>query len=283
MIVKTFLVNAFSDGLFSGGQAGVVILRHLGQEVYLQALAEELGWPVTSYVLPHDDHFMVRYFTPGGEIDRADYAALATGHILYGIGLAPASQPLTLLGRGGRSLVSRDLLTPARLALNLGRAGMTRPPAEPDLKLAETLGLPPAEVLSVAQTSRLTMICCRNLADLDLIKAAPVTRLVLSAAMDIPGGHGYAARCFTPAGELKRFPLELDMHARLAPFWAARLGASRLEIHHLAARPGLLWAEAPPGGSEGEVLVSGYLKTIVKGEPVLEELTHDSSPELSGF
>ena len=101
MIVKMFLINAFTDGFFSGGRAVVAILRHLAREELLAALAVELNVPVTAYVLPYPDGFGVRYFSPTGELDSGGYATLAAAKVVYLTGLAPPDRPLTLEGRGG--------------------------------------------------------------------------------------------------------------------------------------------------------------------------------------
>ncbi|MDR1044233.1 MAG: PhzF family phenazine biosynthesis protein [Candidatus Adiutrix sp.] len=290
MIVKIFLINAFTDGLFSGGKAGVVILRHLGQEVFLQALAQEMALPVTAYVLPHHDAFMVRYFTPQREIESADYGALATAQALFGAGLAPDTRPVELLGRGGRRQVFRvGPRADGRLGLSLPQPKADRFSPAGESRLSATLGLAPEEVLAAFSLgSEQVLVCCRSLAGLKkvgsglaaLAALAPASRLTLSAALDIGGRPGYTVRGFDSTGELEEAPLNFEQHAILAPFWSARLAAPKMEVHHQAARPCLLWAEISP---PGPVLVSGHLNTIFKADPTLSELTDDQPPELMNF
>lgn len=289
MVVKIFLINALVDGLFSGGRAGVVILRQLGQEVFLQALAAELGLPVTAYVLPHHEAFMVRYFTPEREVETADYAALATAQALFGAGMAPVTRPVTLLGRGGRHQVSRDPQDPARLALTLDppAPGAGEAAAE---QLAAALGLGRedlAGVLPLGQSE--TAFCCREAEAMHraasaaraAILACPGAGLTLSAPLEPGTGQaGYAVCAWDAKGEQRQVPVNLSVHARLAPFWAERLGERQLAVHHLAERTCLMRADLVEGS---RTRLSGLMSTLIKADPVLSELTGEVPPDLATF
>ncbi len=274
MIVKIFLVNVGSDETpFSGARVGVALLRHLGQETRLRALAAELGWPVTAYVLPHDGAFLVRYFTPEGEIETADPGALAAAHVLFGLGLTPPDQPVTLLGRGGRRRLAKAPLAFDRLELPLEPSGPVTPPALTEARMAAALGLSPEEVLAgfAAEPGHL-LIICRTPAALRRAEGGPgalaalasPTRLTLSAPLEAPEPTGYAVRCFSPAGELPELPERLDFHVGLAPFWAGRLAASRLAIRHQGGRAAHLRAEMADGG---RVTLSGRLRFVFRADP----------------
>lgn len=292
MIVKIFLVNALVDGLFSGGKAGVVILRHLGQEVFLQALATEMGLPVTAYVLPYNEAFMVRYFTPWREVEQADYAALAAAQALFGAGLAPVTRPLTLLGRGGRRQIVYDALDRGRLTLSLDPPASASPAAQAGNQTAAALGLEPDEIVGLLAIGESELIiCCREADRLHqtaaagraLVPPGPFSGLTLSAplaAVSGGGEAGYALRSFNRRGEQVEAPVNLSPHAVLAPFWAGRLGRQRLTVHHLAERTCLFRAET---AESGEVKVSGLMNTIFRADPVLDELTGELPLDLSSF
>lgn len=289
MVVKVFLVDALADGLFSGAKAGVVILRHLGQEVFLQALATELGLPVTVYVLPHQEAFMVRYFTPRLEVERADYAALASGQALFGAGLAPVTRPATLLGRGGRQEITRDPQDPDRLALTLqpldpGAPGA--PGAASAELLAAALGLSREDLAGSLAFGRSELaLCCR---EIDLLHRAasalraaglprPCSGLTLSAPLENgPGQAGYVVCSWNAEGEQHEAPVNLGVHAFLAPFWGQRLGGRQLTVHHLASRPCLMRADLLEGS---QTVISGLMSTILKADPILPELTQGAALE----
>lgn len=292
MIVKIFLVNALVDGLFSGGKAGVVILRHLGQEVFLQALATEMGLPVTAYVLPYNEAFMVRYFTPQREVENADYAALAAAQALFGAGMAPVTRPLTLLGHGGRRQIVCDPLDQGRLALELDRPASVQAAAQTGDQAVAALGLDAGEIAGLMAVGESELIiCCRETGPLHqaasagrgLIPPEPFSGLTLSAPLEAASGDGeagYALCSFNQLGEQVEVPVDLSPHAILAPFWAERLNQRRLTVHHLADRTCLFRAET---AEDGTVTVSGLMNTILRADPVLDELTGELPSDLASF
>jgi len=290
MIVKMYLIDAFADGLFSGGKAGVAVLRHLGQEIYLAGLAQEMNLPVLAYVLPHNDQFMVRYFTPEKELNSADYAALAVGHALYGAGLAPPAKALVLHERGGRRLIfPAGERKGGHLGLALPKVIWKKLEKELLARILPHLSLEPEEVDGAFLTSSdQLVICCRrqealnkNVSPAGALSVLPqAAGLTVSGPLELPGLAAYALRSFVRSGELAELPLDLDLHGLLAPYWADKEGGRRLEVHHLAARPSLFWAECRP---DGEVRLSGRLNTVFKAEPSLSELTGDTGAQFMSF
>lgn len=284
MIVKLFLANVFADGLFSGGKAGVAILRHLGQEVFLQALAAELALPVTAYVLPHQDRFVVRYFTPEREVDSADYAALAVARALLHVGLTPPDKPVRLQGRGG--MVS---IVPGRdsLALALKRCAPARLQDGLERSLPGILGLTPSDILDIqAADADNVLVFCREGETLRRISAPvaaaavpePCQRLVCSAPLEAVGVKGYALRNFTASGEEDGPPLSLTPQAVLAPFWAGRLGGGPLEVHPSTFRNALMRVEMY---GESVVRISGQVNIIFRADPVMDELTGNAFTDMT--
>ena len=261
----------------------MAILRHLGQEVFLQALAAELALPVTAYVLPHQDRFVVRYFTPEKEVESADYAAMAVACALLSVGLTPANKPVRLQGLGG--MIS---ILPGRdsLALALKRPVPVKFTSGQEAGLPDSLGLAAADILGCQVIDPNNMlICCRSQEALQRVTASEAAvaasglpkRLVFSAPLDAAGIKGYAVRDFTAAGEEEGPPLNLSPHALLAPFWAERLGGGPLEVHRLSCRNALMRVEMH---GESVVHISGKANIIFKADPVMDELTGNLPPDL---
>ncbi len=289
MIVKMYLIDSFADGLFSGGKAGVAILRHLGQEIYLAGLAQELNLPVLAFVLPHQDQFVVRYFSPERELDSADYAALAVGHVLYSAGLAPRHRPVILHQRSGRRLVFPPENGGRRLGLALAKT--TWQPLNQDLltRLLPLLSLEAHEIEGafVTETDQVA-VCCRGQNTLKksfppagVLSVFPrAAGLTVSGSLELPGQGAYTLRSYKRSGELPELPIDMSVHSLLAPFWAEKQRAKRLEVHHLAVRPSLFQAECRP---DGEVRLWGQMNTVFKAEPTISELKGDTGPELMSF
>lgn len=277
MIVKLLLVDACTDGLFSGGTAAVAFLRHLGQEVFLQGLADELGFPVTAYVIAHQDEFITRSFAPQkGETDGHSFAALAVAHAIYEAGLAPVDKPIVLHGRGGALELFK---TPAgAVGLHLNPAQGSPAPPEAAERLSK-LGLAPADLLKAEYLGpdRL-LVYCRTMAGLEAVdfqrlrEAFPQTRLTFSAPLDSSGADTYVVRAFSADSKPENVPMNLSVQAALGPFWAGYFKKPRLEIHYISPRTPRLWIET---GAGGQLSLSAQVNTVFRADPVLKELSGD--------
>jgi predicted PhzF superfamily epimerase YddE/YHI9 len=273
MIVKIFLINACVDGLFSGGQALVVILRRRSPDHLLQALAWELKAPVTAYVLPYAEGFAVRYFSASGELKSGGYAALAAAKALYFTGLAPPDQPLSLEGLSGPVRVQPSAGLEGGVSLVVPPIPVA--PTPPDWAKDLPTDLNQAKVLNLQDVGTHRLICLAEQPEQTMARAVasklgfPPNRVVFTW----PHKAGYALRYFGAAGEEAQLPLDLDFHAALAPFWGKRLGLNRLDIHHLAHRQALLRAELTAEAVE----LSGQMQIVYKAAPAMGELTGEPS------
>jgi PhzF family phenazine biosynthesis protein len=89
-ILEFFIVDAFTDHIFGGNQAGVVILREeqpFPDDVLMQKIAAELKHSETAFVKRVDsDVFELRYFTPEGEVALCGHATVSAFTVLRGLG-----------------------------------------------------------------------------------------------------------------------------------------------------------------------------------------------------
>ena len=84
--MEFFVVDAFTDQLFGGNQAGVVILRAgepFPEERLMQRIAAELKHSETAFVRPLGQHrFALRYFTPVDEVPLCGHATISAFTVL---------------------------------------------------------------------------------------------------------------------------------------------------------------------------------------------------------
>jgi len=274
MIVKMFLINTFIEGLFSGGQALVAILRRRVQARLLQSLAWELKVPVTAYLLPYQEGFAARYFAKNTELNWGGYAALAAAKALYLTGLAPPDQPLQLEGLSGSVQVRPSTVLEGGLGLVLPSIpAAALPPPNRSQELPD--GLEQDDILDFLAVGPHHLICLA--APPKGTPHVPASNSATSESRYIvswpQGEAGYELRCFKVGGEEAAMPLDLNFHATLAPFWGERLGRNRLDIVHLAFRPAQLRAVL----TDSEVELSGKLQIVYKAVPVLDGLAEDES------
>jgi len=90
--IKVFQVDAFTQDLFTGNPAGVVLGAEVLSDDEMLAIARELNNGDTAFVLPPegDDHDVrVRFFTPRTESSFVGHATIATQYVLSAVAGSP--------------------------------------------------------------------------------------------------------------------------------------------------------------------------------------------------
>jgi PhzF family phenazine biosynthesis protein len=81
-MVRYYIVDAFSDILFKGNQAGVCILDAWLDDGIMQNIAMKNNLAETAFVVKKETDYELRWFTPTVEIDLCGHATLASAFIL---------------------------------------------------------------------------------------------------------------------------------------------------------------------------------------------------------
>src|SRR3989339_893163 len=84
--IKLYQVDAFTGKLFSGNPAGVCLLQEWLSDDLMQSIGMENNLAETAFIVPKDQHFEIRWFTPTVEVDLCGHATLASAYILFGKG-----------------------------------------------------------------------------------------------------------------------------------------------------------------------------------------------------
>lgn len=89
--MRYFIVDAFTDQVFGGNPAGVVLLdgdTFPADELMLK-IAAELRYSETAFIRRHSEReFTLRYFTPTAEVELCGHATIASFFLLHHKGLA---------------------------------------------------------------------------------------------------------------------------------------------------------------------------------------------------
>ena len=80
--MKYYLVEAFTDALFSGNPAGVCVLESWPSDEMMQRIAGENNLPETAFLCKEENGWRIRWFTPAFEMDLCGHATLASGYVL---------------------------------------------------------------------------------------------------------------------------------------------------------------------------------------------------------
>jgi PhzF family phenazine biosynthesis protein len=258
MTLKLFQVDAFTSQTFGGNPAAVVPLERWPDDALLQAIAAENNLSETAYFVPGADGLRIRWFTPTCEVDLCGHATLATAFVIF-TELENTRSEVRFNSRSGTLTVVRDgrLLVLDFPAINLV-------PAEAPRALLDALAAEPAEVLI---TEKNTDYFVRFDSEQVVRGLQPDQRLLESlhphaVCVTAPGKEvDFVSRYFAPGYGIPEDPVTGLIHCSLTPYWAKRLGKTRLKAHQASKRGGELLVD----DRHGRVGIAGQAVKYLEG------------------
>ena len=274
--LRYVLVDVFTDRALAGNQLAVFTDASELDTATMQALALEIGFSETAFVLPAEagGTARVRIFTPAAELPFAGHPTLGTAWVLA----APLQRAVVELETGS-GIVPVEVERDESGALLFGRMVQPVPTVErlsdPDRLLA-AIGVP-ASVLPVERYDNgplftyLVLESREDVAALDPDLAA-LRELEVNVSCTAGAGMHWKTRMFAPALGVPEDPAtgaaagplacHLCRHG-LVP-WGAQIEISQ---GHEIGRPSTLYARAEggPGGIE-RVEVGGRAVVVARGE-----------------
>lgn len=123
---KAFVVDAFSEELFGGNQAGVVLLSEnedFPEDGFMRKIAGELKHSETAFVKKVSrDAFHIRYFTPVEEVELCGHATIGAFWVLYEEGI---------IGKGSYGLITGKRTPADCLTVQVSGSGIWMDMASP--------------------------------------------------------------------------------------------------------------------------------------------------------
>jgi PhzF family phenazine biosynthesis protein len=83
MAIRIVQVDAFTNRPFAGNPAAVCVLREAPAEQWMRDVAREMNLSETAFLVPRDDGYSLRWFTPAVEVDLCGHATVASAHVLW--------------------------------------------------------------------------------------------------------------------------------------------------------------------------------------------------------
>jgi predicted PhzF superfamily epimerase YddE/YHI9 len=236
--IPLYQVDAFADRPFTGNPAAVCPLVSWLPPKTMQAIAAENNLSETAFLVAEGAAWRLRWFTPTVEVDLCGHATLAAAYVIFTV-LAPERQRVVF-----RTETAGDLAVTRQgelLALDFPAWPPEPCPAPPGLGPA--LGREPAAVLA-ARDYLAVYDTADEVASLtpDFLALAKLGRSVIATA---PGSAGidFVSRFFAPALGVDEDPVTGSAHCTSIPYWAGRLGRSKLQARQLSHRGGSLGCE----------------------------------------
>jgi PhzF family phenazine biosynthesis protein len=236
MRIPLYQIDAFADGPFTGNPAAVCPLEAWLPAETMQAIAAENNLSETAFFVPEGDGYRLRWFTPSIEVDLCGHATLASAFVVFRY-LAPGRECVTFqTEKAGALTVGRD---GENLVLDF--PAMPPLPCPISAEVTAALGRKPVALLAardyLAVYERADEVAA--LAP-DFAALAALDRFAVIATAPGTGGIDFVSRFFAPARGVPEDPVTGSAHCTLVPYWAERLGKSRLEARQLSRRGGRL-------------------------------------------
>jgi PhzF family phenazine biosynthesis protein len=238
MKLPMYVVDAFTSTVFHGNPAAVCPLDSWPSDALMQRIAAENNLAETAFLVPEGNSWRLRWFTPLVEIELCGHATLASAFVLALRN--PTVSEFRFQTLSGELIVTRN---GKRYTLDFPVRPLEPLTAHPRLEAA--LG---CHVLRFTQAGHkhaiaevddeATVRSCNP--DFTALKALPWAGLNITAR---GSDCDFVSRFFAPQVGVDEDPVTGSAHCGLTPYWAAKLGKTRLNAQQISPRGGELECE----------------------------------------
>ena len=237
--MKIWTVDAFAEKAFEGNPAAVTIVQDFPSDALCQKIAAEINLPAMAFLKPlKNNHFHIRWFTPGAEAKLCGHATLASSHILFqeefvksdDIVFESFSGPLYVRKEQNEIILDFPLqktgnVLPMHLFKDLFETGYVQAVQSDDDIIVEL--------------SEEELVRKLNL-NLTKVKELDCRSFIVTAKGNAP--YDFVSRVFHPSLGVNEDPVCGSAHCRLADYWQNKLGKDQFLAYQASARGGILGA-----------------------------------------
>lgn len=261
MPLTIYQVDSFTDAPFRGNPAAICYIEKWLSDADMQSIASEMNLSETSFIVPHERGYYIRWFTPTAEVKLCGHATLAAAHVLFSH-LDYSQASVTYESLSGPLVVTR--LEDGQLQMDFP----TNTPKVTDLtpQMIDALGGNPTAALhdddllliyNSADEVRALRPNFQKVAELPF-------RGVITAAISDEDGIDVNYRFFAPGVGINEDPVTGSAMTELAPYFQNVLGKSELRVHQCSARGG--FADLCVKGDR--ITITGHAVTVLSGEVI---------------
>jgi len=261
MKIKVQFINAFTDVLYKGNSAAVIITDDWLSDSVMQLIAAENNLSETAFIKPLTaGKYEIRWFSPITEIDFCGHATLAASFVIFANNNSLKALTFLTKSVGDLMVIEEDS----------GYIQMSFPNLKPKILvdipdlLLQGLSIAPKEVLLSDQAYFVIYNAESDVFNVNynshLLKQLAPYDVVVTAKSD---QYDFVSRYFWPANGGDEDPVTGSIHAGLAPYWSEKLNKSQLIAFQASLRGGELQCKV----DNNRVYVSGkaiqYLEGII--------------------
>ena len=262
VILKYYVVDAFTGELFKGNPAGVCLLETEISDVLMQKIAFENNLAETAFLLKKENKYYLRWFTPEVEIDLCGHATLATAFVVMNYVDSEIKNIDFETKSGILSVIRNDdvytMNIPSRMPV----------PTEKNVLLEKALG---CKVLETHLSRDLLVLVedeqtVANL-NVDIELLSEISKDISFALIVTAKGDScdFVSRFFAPNAGIIEDPVTGSAHSTLVPFWSKILNKSNMIAKQLSQRGGTLICD----NLDERVNISGKATCYLIGEIIL--------------
>ena len=243
MQLEMNVVDAFTDTVFKGNSAAVIITDSWLTDDLMQLIAFENNLSETAFIVLEDDSiYHIRWFSPFTEIAFCGHATLASAFVLFNKNPNVETIEFSAEAVGILTIVQTD---DGKIQMDFPN---TKPEKVKDIPESLLAGLSIASV-EVYKNTQAYFVIYNAEADVlnverdneRLKQLAPLDVVVTCQAKSADyKDYDFISRYFWPDNGGDEDPVTGSVHTGLAPLWAERLGKNNLVAYQASRRGGVL-------------------------------------------
>lgn len=246
--MKQYIVDAFTNKVFSGNPAAVCVMDKWPEKTWMMQLAAENNLSETAFIVKEETGYHLRWFTPGTEVELCGHATLASAFVILNYYEPDAKQVEFSTLSGMLTVVRKGNLY------------------EMDFPTYELKEIPVTDAMEAAFGSRpikailgLDLICVFEsdeiVRDMNpdqslLMKIEGRIQNVTAKGKDID----CVSRSFCPKLEVPEDPVCGSAHCQIADYWSRELNKDNIIAYQASKRGGTLHCHIT---GNGRIKISG--------------------------
>ena len=235
MNLPIYQVDAFTDHIFGGNPAAVCPLESWLPDEIMQSIATENNLSETAFIVPQNEDYHIRWFTPVYEVDLCGHATLASAFVIFNH-LGFQGEEIIFHSRSGELRVQKS---GEKLVMNFPVDTLSEVPV-PEA-LAQSFNIPPRSAYK-GKTDYLLIYpsesYIKNLnPDFTQLRKTEARGVIVTA----PGNEvDFVSRFFAPLAGVDEDPVTGSAHTTLTPYWVNKLEKNPLSARQISTRGGVL-------------------------------------------
>lgn len=243
MQLEMNVVDAFTDTVFKGNSAAVIITDDWLNDDLMQSIAFENNLSETAFIVLEDDSiYHIRWFSPFTEIAFCGHATLASAFVLFNKNPNVETIKFSAKAVGVLTIMQTD---DGKIQMDFPN---TKPEKVKDIpeSLLAGLSITPVEVYKNTQAYFVIYNAEADVLNVErdnerLKQLAPLDVVVTCQAKSADyKDYDFISRYFWPANGGDEDPVTGSAHTALVPLWAECLGKNNLVAYQASRRGGVL-------------------------------------------